>query len=212
MSTPRIWSREATKEDAGFLHPGSLERFRGDSYAKTALNADTIETENYWALSMFHGPSFSESLLKEIYRPNIRTSLAVGTTNYMTQSRDHNRKKIGTSIETFNEVICSISDHHLFDKSVAVMLGYMIVQNELTEYLDPDFEYEHPEIFEAVSHFESVSKGAQNGDFWTGKVKLHVPRYKVIRYLGKKKSEFYKLEATLKEICRDLFGSAEGIL
>lgn len=212
MATAKIWDRESTQEDKGYIHSGSIERFRAGSYAETALNADTMESENYWTFAMFHGPSHSRALMLDAFRPNIRTNLAVSVTNYMTQSNDHNRTKNSRSIENFNEVLGRIADHPDCDRNVMTILAYMIVQNELNDYLSDDFELDFPEIYEDVLHFESVSKGSENGEDWTGKVKLRVPKYEVIRYLGRKKSEFYKVSATLTSICKELFGNSEGIL
>ncbi|QPB08549.1 hypothetical protein [Vibrio phage Va2] len=212
MATPKNWNREGTKEDNGFIHSGSIDRFRASTYAQTALESDTLETESYWQFSMFHGPSHAKALNQEHHRPNIRTNLSVGVTNYMTQSRDLNKRKAAQQSTMFMEVISRICDHDLCTKNVMTILGYMIVQNEVTDYLPSEFELEFPEVMEAVEHFEEHAKGSENTDNWTGKVKLRVPKYIVQRYLKMKKSEFYKLSATLKSICEELFGSAEGIL
>ena len=212
MATAKIWDREQTQEDRGYIHTGSIDRFRSGSYAETALETDTLERENYWTFAMFHGPSHSKALIQEHHRPNIRTNLSVGVTNYMTQSADHNKTKSSRSLENFNEVIESIADHPLCDRNVMTILAYMIVQNELSDYLSEDFELDFPEIYEDVTYFVERSKGHVNSDDWTGKVKLNLPKYEVIRYLGKKKSEFYKVSAQLASICKELFGHSEGIL
>lgn len=211
MATPKVWTREETQEDRGFIHSGSMDRFRA-TYGKTALDTDTLENESYWQFSMFHGPSHATALNQEYHRPNVRTNLSIGVTNYITQSRDANKRKAAQQADTFLEVIERICDHDDCTKNVMTILGYMIVQNEVTDYLPANFDMEFPEIMEAVEHFEEHAKGSENSDDWTGKVKLRVPKYVVQKYLRMKKSEFYKLSATLKSICEELFGTSEGVL
>lgn len=226
MSTPRVWDREKTKEDDGFLHDGILDRYRAGSYAETALGADNLESEYYWALAMFHGaegcgryirdimrttvcriPKFFDPYLspeeKEAHRGDQKV-INYGETNYLTQSADWNRRSKIDNAMALHCLIREIMEHERYDDNVAAALGYFLMVSDAYVHFDQEFWVSCGKMGEIVSKLQDVTVGNDNSDKWTCDVKVRIYRNAVWETLGTTKSYFTKASRILGEIINDL--------
>ncbi|AUR83113.1 hypothetical protein NVP1031O_131 [Vibrio phage 1.031.O._10N.261.46.F8] len=209
MATPKNWLRNRTRADDGLMHKGSMDAFRPEYY-ESALNADTLEDEAHWATAVFHGPEYCEANNKESFRPNIRSQVSIGTTNFMTQAQDISEFQNSESFSAFTDILIRIIAVDECDREVIATLAYTMVNAGLNQYLC-DFDLASvvdDQLAADIQYFESISAGSENADNWTGRAKLRNPKSCVWGYLECTKHRFYKAERTLASICVDLFGDS----
>lgn len=208
MATPKIWSRERTRADDGLMHAGSLDSFRSQYY-KSALEADTLEDEAHWATAVFHGPEYCEANNKESFRPNIRSQVSLGTTNFMTQATDVAEFQSSEAFEAFADMLVRIIASDACDREAIATLAYTVVNAGINQYMAGyDVASAIDDQFAAdIAHFEEICAGSDNSDNWTGRAKLRNPKSSVWTYLGCTKHRFYKSERTLSAICVETFGT-----
>lgn len=226
MSTPRVWEREKTKEDDGFLHDGAADRYRAGSYADTALNADNLQDEFYWALAMFHGtegcrryikdvmrstvcrlPKFFDPLIspeeRELYRGDQKVIL-YHETNYFSEAESHNRKSKIDNAMALHSMVREIQEHERYDDNVAAALGYFMILSDAYASFDQEFWDGCGKLGEVVNKLQDVVVGNQNSDSWTCDTKVRIYKNAVWETMGTTKSYFTKACRILGEIINEL--------